>query len=120
VANTLRTGVQRLADRMKANAGESVVYTRGNDSVTLTAVVGTTPFRQTDGAGRSTLAFSEADFLILAVDLRLAGMTVKPARGDKITWNGGTYEVNAPGGEPCYRNSDQFGIRLRVHTKKVV
>lgn len=118
----LRESAQWLAEQQEASDGVSYTFTRGNDSVTVTAVEGRTPFRQSDTGGRSTLIWSERDILVRAAVLILDGATVLPQPGDqweKASDSDGVYQVHSIGGEPCYRWSDQYGIRLRIHLKRV-
>jgi len=118
MASRMRQAIERHARRQEDAAGEAVTYIRGADRIDLTAVVGTTPFRQTLG-GHSTLDWAEADFLIRASELKIGGDLIEPARTDRIEWDGDTYEILAPGGEPDARASDRYGIRWRIHGKKI-
>ncbi len=46
-----------------------------------------------------------------------------PERGDRIQETHGTatftYEVTAPGKEPCWRYSDPYRQTLRIHTRQI-
>lgn len=115
----LNTGASWLADQLHANASRTIAYTRGAYSVSLTAVIGRTGFRQMGSNGRSQLIFSDRDFMIQAADLILNSETVKPEAGDQITDSDGTFVLTTFNGEPCYRTSDTHGYQLRCHTKKI-
>lgn len=124
MANVLRNGMDWLAAKLKQHAGESVVYSRGADSVAVTATLGKTLMRlDSTQTGGSLMEWTDADFLIAAEDLILASVAVEPERGDKIRWTKGgitrVFEVLAPGGEPCWRWSDEFQTVMRIHTKQV-
>lgn len=123
MANKLRTGMDWLNRKLKQHAGETLVYSRGVYSVTITAPVGKTMLSITDGLGGTRIEWTDADLLITATDLILNGTQTEPARGDRITHTvdgvSTIYEVRAPQGEPPWRWSDSFGLVMRVHAKKV-
>lgn len=100
----------------------TVIYQRGNESAELPATVGRTIFQIDDGMGASIRSESR-DYLIDAVDLRVGDMPILPRRGDRIIETQGgqsfSYEVMAPGDEPCWRYSDLYRQTLRIHTKQV-
>lgn len=124
MANMLRNGTDWLHRKLKQHAGESLVYSRGAQSVTVTAPMGKTMMRLDNSqTGGAIIEWTDADFLIAAADLVLGGSAVEPERGDKIRWTkeGITrvFEVLAPGGEPCWRWSDEHQTVYRIHTKQV-
>ena len=99
-----------------------VIYVRGPDSIKVKATVGRTIFRVDKGYG--VMERIEArDYLILAADLLLNGVQVLPKAGDRIqeTEDGKTftYEILAPGNEPCWRFSDLYRVTFRIHTKLI-
>lgn len=109
-----------LAGKLEDAAGVSVTYTRGVESVTVTAVVGRTAFSSGDQGGGRRLEFSERDFLIRASELVLGGRAVEPERGDTITHDGERFELMTPEtGEPAVRESDPLGTKWRIHAKRV-
>ena len=61
----------------------AIVYSRGVDSVTIAAVVGQTPFEQTDEYGVSHQIESR-DYIVIAADLILAGLATLPQAGDVV------------------------------------
>jgi hypothetical protein len=118
----LKTGAAWLDAQRTAHMSESVVYIRGNDSVTVTASIGKTIFRTENSFGFIE-HYEGRDYFVLAADLLIDGSPVEPEAGDKVQETDGpvvrTYEVMAPGGEPCWRWSDEFNKTLRIHAKHV-
>lgn len=99
-------------------AGESIVYSRGAQSVTLTAVPGVTGANLDDAGINVSVLTALRDWIIKADDLVIGGSAVMPKRGDRITAGGLVYEVNVDG-EQVYHWSDPGHTRLRVHTKQI-
>lgn len=98
-----------------AFAGETVVYSRQSNTVTLTAIP-SRPELFTDDTIASRLEAESLDWTLLAASLVLSSLVVEPKEGDRITRiNGEVYELT----EIPYRLSDSEGIRLRIHAKKV-
>lgn len=99
-----------------------ITYQRDADEVVVKAVIGKTVFRVENGNGLVERIESR-DFLVKATDLVLADEQVDPATGDRILEEAigkiFTYEVLAPGNEPCWRYSDPQRRTLRIHTKLV-
>jgi hypothetical protein len=109
---------------MKAARGLSLTYTRGVDSVTLTAWPGNTgvsfltKLQAEPSAGSQT---SNADFMVVAAELILNSTAITPRIGDTIaaTINSAVvYYVVLPTnqGEPAWRWSDeQTRLIYRIH-----
>ncbi len=118
----LKAGAEWLVGQRRAHASLTVTYSRGENSVELSAAIGNTPFELDDGHGVITRIESR-DFLITAWDLVLDGSETVPQAGDKIRETVGSqgivYEAMAPGDEPPYRYSDSHRHSLRIHTKQV-
>lgn len=95
-----------------------VIYSRGDESVTLLATVGKTLFRGEDQYGRLMYTHSR-DYLLRATDLVFGESQVIPELGDRITDGESTYEVLAPNGEPHWRWSDPHQGTIRIHTKEI-
>ncbi len=118
MADLLQQGSDWLAERLKATASQSVLYSRGANSNIVLATIGRTVFETTSEIG-IVERWEARDYLIQAADLALG----EPRRGDQIreTRNGTTYvyEVMAPGNEPAYRFSDPYRKTYRIHTKLV-
>jgi hypothetical protein len=119
--------VDQLIATMQATAAlDSIVYHRGVTSVTLLkkAWTGRTPFRIMD-RGQSRLIWSEKDFLIPCVDLKIGGVEVIPQVGDWIEVGFANVEGNqkfefmAPNNEPVWRYSDPQRKIYRIHAKRV-
>lgn len=110
--------VSRGLDRLREQAGKTVTYTRGANSVSLTAVVGQSPHEQLDDVGMPVTAQSR-DYLFKASDLVLASVAVEPQQGDQITDSGSTYSVRSMGSEPAWRYSDHDRTTIRIHTVEV-
>lgn len=115
----LQDGVTWLAGKLKAYVSQSVTYSRpGSGSVVIVATPGQTMFRTGDDRV-SRVEWSDADFIVTAADLVLASAVVVPKTGDRITWGAKVFEVQPTNGEQVYRNHDEYGITLRIHTKRV-
>lgn len=108
-----------LSTGLKDAAGVSVVYSRGETSLSITAIPGRTVFSSNQDGG-ARIEFGDRDYLIVASDLTYG----EPALGDRIaeTIDGTstTFEVVTPNtGEPAWRWSDPAHTRWRIHTKQV-
>lgn len=111
------------ADALLAEAfGVPVSYRRGEDSVELVAVVGSTRFEAEQEDGR-ILESESRDYLVAPGDLVLDGQPVEPRRGDRIVETIGgqpcLFEVAAPAGEPIWQWIDPARIQMRIHTKQI-
>lgn len=115
MADLIADGAGWLADKLIEHASQTVTYTRAAASVSVSAVIGRSEFEQTDG--EAITRFRSVDFLIRPEDLVLSGSAATPARGDRITWGTGVYEVMDSGGRPA--NRDEHGTLWRIHTKQV-
>lgn len=115
-------GSAALTRRLQQSDGVTVTYTRGAESATLTAWVGSTLFARTLDEPGASVVRGERDYLIPVASLVLGGSTT-PQKGDRITETIGgaavTFELQTPTGEPAWRYSDADRARYRVHMKKV-
>ena len=111
-----------MIDTALRNGGRSVTYTRGDDEVTLKAVVGGPRAERVDSEGFPVETVFR-DYLISASDLDFGAGAVEPAEGDEITdvVNGvaRVYQVVEAFEGRAFRLSDPQGRRLRVHTQEV-
>jgi hypothetical protein len=113
---------RRSFEALRRVRGVALQYQRGDKSIDLVGVPGSTPFRfqAIDGGFMRTVS---KDWLLLASELVIDGETVEPQRGDKIieTATELVHEVLAPMGsnEPEWRWSDLSRVVMRVHTKEV-
>lgn len=119
MADLLAKGSAFLASKLGIFAAHSVAYARkGAAAITIQATVGRTTHRIDQDGVR--LRIETRDFLCAPSDLGSLG---KPVEGDTITEviNGvsTTYEVMAPGGEPCWRWSSTNHDRYRIHTTRI-
>ena len=114
----LQIGSDWLADQLKANASQSVVYSRGSASNTVQSMIGRTVFEVSSDLG-IVERWEARDYLIQAAELAIGA----PQRGDQIRETQGSttyvYEVMAPGNEPAFRFSDPYRKTYRIHTKLV-
>jgi hypothetical protein len=118
----LRTGSDWLARQLKAHCSRTVIYRRGEQLVSVVAVIGRSQFEAVSEDGIVT-RFESRDFLIATLDLVLNGTKIEPRRGDRVVEeaNGQVheYEVSAPEQENVYRYCDPFRELMRIHTKRV-
>lgn len=122
MSDLLQEGQAWLAGQLTTHASQSVVYVRGSEEVSVPATIGKTTFEHDDGMG-TIIRTQVRDYLIDASSLVLAGSPVLPKAGDRIREIEGNrtyvYEAMAIAGEPCWRYSDPFRLKLRIHTKLV-
>jgi len=122
MANLFATTAAWMAQQRASHAAESITYTRGSYSVTLTAAKGRTEYETLNGYGVS-LTHRSQDWIITASTLVFDGSVMKPERGDRITYEYGTttevYEVMPLAeGQDCYK-LEPHGYTLRIHTRLV-
>lgn len=107
---------------LRGVAGETVTYTRGANSVTLSASLGNSRIEIMESSGAVTVVDSR-DFLIAVEDLVLNSVAVTPRTGDTITETCGgityVYRVLDLPTDQCYRFSDVGRTQFRIHTKLV-
>ena len=122
MTDMLRDGQAWLGAKLKTHASRLVTYQRDDAETELPATIGRSFYEQDDGEGIVTRS-QVRDFLIDTADLLLSPIGSLPKRGDWIleTENGTTfsYEVMSLGGEPAWRYSDPFRLKLRIHTKLI-
>jgi hypothetical protein len=129
MTDLLRAGAKMLNAVQRQHCSQEITYHRGEDSVVLSATIGTS-------RGTVSLEYGmreqwiARDYLISVDDLVLDGERVQPARGDRIVETAldsddeatatVTHEVLPPSAEePAWRFSDEHRLRYRVHTKQV-
>ena len=102
--------------------GDTVTYTRGANSVAVTAEVQLNQYEIMDYEGLSSTITSR-DYLIAAADLVLSGSEIAPRAGDRITetirGTAQTFEVMPLGDKKEYEQADKDGLYLLIHTKRV-
>ena len=113
----METGDAYLAETLLAQMSQSVTYTRGRHSATVTAIVGRRTRREGQPPdAKVVLGREPMDFRFDPAALVVNGATITPQRGDRITWAGRSYDVQPLDGEPAYRPSGSFGNLILVHT----
>ena len=122
MTDMLRDGQAWLGEKLRTHASRLVVYQRDESEAELPATIGRSTYEQDDGEGVITRS-QVRDFLIDTSDLLLSAIGSLPRRGDRILETDGSttfvYEVMALGGEPPWRYSDPFRLKLRIHTKQI-
>ncbi len=116
----MQRGSSWLAGKLQTQVSQSVTYTHNAQAVGsgLKATPGRSMFEQDNGEG-GIIRFESQDFIFTADELTLAGNVIEPENGDRVTWNGNTFEVLGSSGEPSRRYSDGYRNQVRVHTKQV-
>lgn len=122
MADRLAIAMDRLNTVRKAHMATSVTYTRGANSVTLSATLGATTYETADEAG--VLVQSKGtDFIVSAADLVLNSVLELPEIGDQIRIAQGgvtqVFQVLPVGDAGHYRLVDPHGRMLRIHAKQV-
>ena len=121
MADLMQSAVEWVRDMQAEHLAQTITYTRsGQSTLTFTATVGRQFWRSNQPSNLGpTVSRSDADFIFDPDEINFGSGTVKPQRGDRIAFDGGTYELRAPEGEPVWRKSDPYGVLIRVHTVKV-
>ena len=122
MSDLLRDGQNWLAAKLTKHASRTVVYRRGELGVELVATTGRSMYDQDDGEGIITRS-QVRDFLIDTNLLLLSIIGSLPRRGDQVIEIDGDktfiFEVMSLGGDPPWRYSDPFRLKLRIHTKQI-
>ena len=102
--------------------GESVTYTRGAYSLTLTAVRGSTGWDRSAPYGGVRIGDRSTDWIIEAADLvDSSGDEIKPQRQDEIAVGGVTFRVMPYGPDnQLWMFHDRDRRYIRIHTKERV
>jgi hypothetical protein len=102
--------------------GESVTYTRGAYSLTLTAVRGSTAWDRSAPFNGVRVGDRSTDWILEAADLVDSnGDQIKPARQDEITVDGVTFRVMPYGPDnQLWMFHDRDRKYIRIHTKERV
>jgi hypothetical protein len=116
--NLLRSGAAWLDGKRHAKLTDSVTYQRvGGSSFSVDATIGRTGSDQLV-EGELVAGLKVRDYIIRAVDLRVAGTFVPPRRGDLVTdADGQVWEVVEIGGEEYWRWSTEYKDSVRVHVR---
>lgn len=102
--------------------GESVTYTRGAYSLTLTAVRGSTGWDRSAPYGGVRIGDRSTDWIVEAADLVDSnGGEIKPQRQDEIAVGGVTFRVMPYGPDnQLWMYHDRDRRYIRIHTKERV
>ena len=88
----------------------------------MSAVIGRSTYQQDNGEGLVTRS-QVRDYLIDTQSLLFSIIGGLPKRGDRIIEIDGeqtfVFEVMSLGGDPPWRFSDPFRLKLRIHTKQI-
>ena len=105
-----------------AYLSRTVTYSRGAESVELSATLGSTSYEVTDDAG-ATVRAKATDFIVSPDALVVGGVKVTPQLGDLIRVPASgkvlVFEVLDLAGAGHYRPADPYGVTLRIHAKVV-
>jgi hypothetical protein len=122
MSDLLKKGQEWLSSKLTQHASREIVYRRGELGVSLKATIGRSLYDQDDGEGIVTRS-QVRDFLIDTLSLLDSIIGSLPRRGDTIVEIDGNatfiFEVMALGGDPPWRYSDPFRLKLRIHTKQI-
>ena len=122
MTDLLEQGASWLDDMRVKHMSRTVTYTRGGQSVELSATLGSTTYEIADEYG-ATVEAKATDFLVSADELILGDEKTFPETGDQIrvTRHDRTlvFEVMDLGGAGHWRPSDPYGKTLRIHAKLV-
>lgn len=119
MSTLMQRGLTMLSRMAPATAGGTIVYSRGANSVSLSATYGRSEFTS-ERDGVVTVDINDRDFMFEVDDLILGGVDSLPVRGDRIAdAEGRLFEVLALAGAQVYRACDAEGTRIRVHTKRI-
>lgn len=115
--NMMSQGSDYLQGSLELHNGATVTYSRGGDSIAVTAVMGEEVAEAQD-LGGFIIQTRSKDFIIQQTALKHFG---KPARNDVITQviNGQTHRfiVNAESSQSShFRDVDGYGVAWRIHT----
>ena len=105
-------------------AGVSIIYARGSNQISLTAVPARSLLQSTDVESLVQVQFTTRDYVIVAAELVIDSELTLPRKGDRITETIGgqnkTFEVLKTDGDRFFSYCDDARSRIRVHTKETV
>jgi len=118
----LQNGLSWLSQQLTTHTSRTVIYRRDALSAEVRATIGRSLYDQDNGEGIVTRS-QVRDYLIDTSELLNSVIGTLPRRGDQIieTENNCqvTFEVMSLGGEPPWRYSDPFRLKLRIHTRQI-
>jgi hypothetical protein len=124
MADILADGLAWLTGQLAQWASQTVIYSRGLDSVMVPATFGQKLLRLVDEYGNNSIEWTDMDFVIPAAALYFTyGDPIIPQRGDMIQITQQTqlqtFEVFPYGTDAAWRWSDPHQTIFRIHTKLV-
>lgn len=122
LSDMLQNGLAWLSQQLTAHASRAVIYRRDALSAELRATIGRSLYEQDNGEGVITRS-QVRDYLIDTSELMNSVIGSLPRRGDQIIELENncqyTFEVMSLAGEPPWRYSDPFRLKLRIHTRQI-
>lgn len=122
LSDLLHNGLSWLSQQLTTHASRTVIYQRDALSAEVRATIGRSLYDQDNGEGIVTRS-QVRDYLIDTSELLNSVIGSLPRRGDQIIEAENncqvTYEVMSLGGEPPWRYSDPFRLKLRIHTRQI-
>ena len=122
MTNIMETGATWLGEQFQQCAAVTIVYARGRSTVSVTAHPAMHEYEVVDEDGIVTVHLSR-DYILHRADLIIAGDTITPRPGDRITETiadvSQEFEVLPIADRKEWEPLDAFDILIRVHTKKV-
>lgn len=110
-------GASWLGQRLDAAMGVAIKYRRDAGDCELTAVPGRRASEDI-GADGAAITSTDHDWIVDPALLVIDGEAIEPRAGDLIvtTSDDKTFVVVYADGEHCWRYTDQFRQRIRIHT----
>src|SRR5689334_16017948 len=90
------SAIQQAMSSVRAVAGVAVTYCRGDLTVAVSAVPGSTTFEESSFEDAANIGFTSSDWIFRCSDLLLGGQQITPRRGDQVRVtdpDGGTTRV---------------------------
>ena len=122
MTDMLEQAASWLDDMRTRHMSRIVTYSRGAESVELSATLGSTTYEVMDESG-ATVQTKATDFIVSTDTLVFGGQVTMPEPGDRIRVTRGqrvlVFEVMDLGGTGHYRPCDPHSTTLRIHAKHV-
>lgn len=110
-------GLKNHNARLFMSAGVVIVYRRGDINLSITSVVGATDW-QDQNVSDAYQQIKSVDFIVDPAELNIAGALVEPSRGDRIIYDGYSYDLLQTGNGAFWAWSDGFKTFYRLHTSR--
>lgn len=115
MTNAFTNAIAAGLSARRAVAGQTVVYSDGSASSSVTAVRGQPNVRQAEALA-ARISTEYVDWMIAVADLE--DLAMPPVPGHTITVNGDTYKAVSFEGLPCWAFVDSGETEYRIHTVK--